>query len=346
VKQVWHCPFRDINPCRRLDWLLQNTARFLKSWSDRFIGSVRTQLAIAKEVLHCLAMAHDRELLAAHEESLRQLLKLMSLGLSPLQRTMARQESRLLWLSKGDAAMCFFHTHANAHRWKNHIHSLDHEGRMLVTEADKADAAFHFNDDLLGSLTTGANSVNLDVLGLLRAGIHDLFVRLSEEEICQDLPPDKVLGLDGFTTRFLQVTWPVIRGDIMHLFDALWQSNTDSMHTINHVLLVLLPKTLKARAIRDYRLIALIHVVGKLISKVLGNRLAPLLDELIHPSQSAFIKGQMIHDNFRFVQGTTRLLSARRQSCLLLKVDITKAFDSVAWPFLIEVMEHAGFTPA
>jgi hypothetical protein len=74
----------------------------------------------------------------------------------------------------------------------------------------------------------------------------------------------------------------------------------------------------------------LIHMVGKLLSKVLANRLAPKLGELIHHSQSAFIKGRMIHDSFRFVQASTKLLSARRQSCLLFKVDITKAFDSVS----------------
>ena len=28
---------------------------------------------------------------------------------------------------------------------------------------------------------------------------------------------------------------------------------------------------------------------------------------------------------------------------MLLKVDLAKAFDSVAWPFLLEVLELAGF---
>jgi uncharacterized membrane protein len=28
---------------------------------------------------------------------------------------------------------------------------------------------------------------------------------------------------------------------------------------------------------------------------------------------------------------------------MLLKVDLAKAFDIVAWPFLLEVLEHIGF---
>jgi hypothetical protein len=41
VQQAWHCPLRDANPIRRLDWLFQNTVRLPNSWSNHFIGNVR-----------------------------------------------------------------------------------------------------------------------------------------------------------------------------------------------------------------------------------------------------------------------------------------------------------------
>jgi len=43
------------------------------------------------------------------------------------------------------------------------------------------------------------------------------------------------------------------------------------------------------------------------------------------------------------VQLACRWLHCRKFPAVLLKVDIAKAFDSVAWPFLIEVMQHTGF---
>jgi hypothetical protein len=43
--------------------------------------------------------------------------------------------------------------------------------------------------------------------------------------------------------------------------------------------------------IKDYRSIALIHSIGKLIAKVLVNKLVSRLQELIHVNQNAFIKG-------------------------------------------------------
>jgi hypothetical protein len=46
-------------------------ARFLKSWSDHFVGNIHLQLAIAKEVLEKLKSAGNHRPLAQHEAVLR-----------------------------------------------------------------------------------------------------------------------------------------------------------------------------------------------------------------------------------------------------------------------------------
>jgi hypothetical protein len=45
------------------------------------------------------------------------------------------------------------------------------------------------------------------------------------------------------------------------------------------------------------------------------------------------------------VQQMTRFLQQQEQPHLVLKLYITKAFDSVSWPYLLEVMQHLGFRP-
>jgi hypothetical protein len=60
-----------------------------------------------------------------------------------------------------------------------------------------------------------------------------------------------------------------------------------------------------------------------------ANRLAPRIGELVHPSQSAFIAGCTIKDSFKVVQTSARLLHAGKKASLLLKIDITRAGDSV-----------------
>jgi hypothetical protein len=65
-------------------------ARFLKSWSDRFVGNVRLKHEIAREVVARLEVAGDLRPLAEQEDSLRWRLKLKTLALSSLQCTIAR----------------------------------------------------------------------------------------------------------------------------------------------------------------------------------------------------------------------------------------------------------------
>jgi hypothetical protein len=64
---------------------------------------------------------------------------------------------------------------------------------------------------------------------------------------------------------------------------------------------------------------------------------------MVSPIKSAFIKGHFIQDNFMLVQQTAQFLHQKNLSHILLKLDISKTFDSVAWPFLLEVMQQLGF---
>jgi hypothetical protein len=75
-----------------------------------------------------------------------------------------------------------------------------------------------------------------------------------------------------------------------------------NFHNVSETLMVLLQKMDEASMVRDDRpIVSLIHYVGKLFAKVLANQLAPHLEKMVHPSQSAFVKGRCIHDNFRLV---------------------------------------------
>jgi hypothetical protein len=92
----------------------------------------------------------------------------------------------------------------------------------------------------------------------------------------------------------------------------------------------------------------LIHNFVKIVTKLLVKRLASRLHELIFVDQSAFVKGRCIHDNFILVQRTAKALHWKKEPRVLLKFDISLAFDSVSWPFLLYVFVRlcvSGPTP-
>ena len=112
---------------------------------------------------------------------------------------------------------------------------------------------------------------------------------------------------------------------------------------LNSAYITLLPKRFDAEQVKDFRPISLVHSFAKLVTKILANRLASRLDKMVSPNQSAFIKKRFIQDNYMLVQQTVRFLHSQKQPRLLLKLDITKAFDSVSWSFLMEVLRKLGF---
>lgn len=169
----------------------------------------------------------------------------------------------------------------------------------------------------------------------------------SEEEVWQaiaDMPTDKAPGPDGFTGLFYQTAWPVIKQDIMRAFNALWSLDGRSFYLVDKAFMVLLCQKRDAYAIGDFSPISLIHSFAKLCTKVLARRLALHMNSLVRPNQSAFIKGRLIHENYKAVTLIAQLLHRSKTPCSLIKVDIAKAFDTVNGKFLLALLAHLGFS--
>jgi hypothetical protein len=108
--------------------------------------------------------------------------------------------------------------------------------------------------------------------------------------------------------------------------------------------MILLRKKKDASLVGDFRPISLIHSFAKLFTKVLARRIAPHMKSLVRTNQSAFISGRLIHENFNAVQLTAKLLHRKKIPSALYKIDIAKAFDSLDWTFLLEVLKQLGFS--
>jgi hypothetical protein len=88
--------------------------------------------------------------------------------------------------------------------------------------------------------------------------------------------------------------------------------NGADFRLLNSANIVLIPKP-DALIVGDYRPISLIHNITKIFSKLLANRLAPLLNTLISKSQSAFIQKRCIQDNFLYVHNVVRRLHKQKK---------------------------------
>jgi hypothetical protein len=143
------------------------------------------------------------------------------------------------------------------------------------------------------------------------------------------LPSDRTPGPDDYTSCFYKSTWSVIKQDIIAALNAFFFSDSRCFHKLNNAFVMLLPKKQGASSPNEFRPITMIHSFGKLASKLMAKRLAPRLLEHISTNHNAFIRGRTIHDNFKFVQRAATWLRKNKTPMALLKLDISKAFDTV-----------------
>jgi len=327
-------------PYLTLSQKFKATAKGLQRWSSKTVGNVKFQLALAREILHQFEIAQDNRPLSPGELWLKNNLKKHSLALSSFSRTIDRLRSRIGWLQEGDANTKLFHLHARHRKRKKIIGHLISGDRVCTSHQDKAEVIDNFYENMLGSSSDRLHTVNLAKIGINSQDLAVLDLPFSEEvwKTILQLPSDKAPRPDGFTGRFYKSCWPVIKEDIMAAVSALWSRKFMNFESLNSAYITLLPKKVGADQPKDFRPISLVHSFAKLITKMLANRLADHLQQMVSPNQSAFIKGRFIQDNFMLVQQTARYLHQQKQPRILLKLDISKAFDSVSWPFLLEVL--------
>lgn len=216
---------------------------------------------------------------------------------------------------------------ASYRKQRTRILSLRHGDSAVSSEAAMAEAAFQHFLAIIGSADACDYSLDLDTIDPRSFDLSSLEQPFTEEEVwsaIKQLPTSKSPGPDGFSTKFLCCCWDVVKGDIMDAFAKLYHLNGRGFRCLNEVFITLLPKRTDAAALGDYRLVSLIHLMAKLLTKVLSLRLVPRLNELVSLSQSAFISGRCIHDNFMLVQQMARYLHHSKANRILLKLDIDK----------------------
>jgi hypothetical protein len=68
-------------------------------------------------------------------------------------------------------------------------------------------------------------------------------------------------------------------------------------------------------------------VVYKIISKVIANRLKPLLPTLISQERAGFVEGRQIMDNIIHAHEIIHTLKIHRRGEVIIQLDLAKAYD-------------------
>lgn len=93
----------------------------------------------------------------------------------------------------------------------------------------------------------------------------------------------------------------------------------------------------------DFRPISFIGCYYKIIAKILAEQVKRVICKLIGEVQNAFIEGRYILDGVLIANETVDFMKKKKKKCLMFKADFEKAYDSLNWRYLLDVMECMGF---
>ncbi|RVW30293.1 Transposon TX1 uncharacterized 149 kDa protein [Vitis vinifera] len=263
-----------------------------------------------------------------------------------MEETSWRQKSREIWLKEGDKNTGFFHKMTNSNRRRNCLKKIKVNGTWLSEDHDIQRGVVRAFKDLLsdpGGWRPCCNNIEFDSIGDEEAArLEEIF---SGDEVflaLSDLNRDKAPGPDGFSLAFWQFCWDFVKDEVLGFFKDFYERGK-FVRSLNSTFLVLIPKKCGAEDLSDFRPISLVGGLYKLLAKVLVNRLKKVVGKVVSSTQNAFVEGRQILNAALVANEVIDSVLKRKESGVLCKLDLEKAYDRINWDFLLSVMQRMGF---
>jgi hypothetical protein len=162
------------------------------------------------------------------------------------------------------------------------------------------------------------------------------------EVIVKSMAPGKSPGPDGFTPDFFQVGWPVLGNDIWEVVEESHKYKS-ILQAFNATFITLIPNIKGTCSTDKFFPISLCNVIYKIISKLIASRLKPILPLIISQEQGGFVEGRKILDGIIVSHEAIHSLKVSKKVGMMMKLDMSKAYDRMNWDFLHKMLLAFGF---
>ncbi|XP_074306147.1 uncharacterized protein LOC141641381 [Silene latifolia] len=302
-----------------------------------------------------LALTKIQQALVDNPEDLNLIQQELDLAKDLRELTVARdsflsQKAKIQWSIEGDLNTAYFHQAIKKRTMMNKVFQIeDEDGRLCTEGADIQMAFLDYYQSLLGSHTQTL-SVQKHVVtgGPCCTEEHWLILAqpVTMEEVKQcifSIPNGKSPGPDGYSSQFYKDAWDIIGDEVGAAVINFFEAGR-LLNQINSTVITLIPKIDRPTSVKHFRPISCCNVLYKAISKVMCNRLARILPDIISRNQGAFVKGRSILENILICQDLVRMYNRGMVSprCMF-KLDLQKAYDSIEWQFVDQMLEALNF---
>ena len=263
--------------------------------------------------------------------------------------------SRIQWLDEGERPTKYYCALENKHYIDKTIKKLN-TGQATITDQKEIlkevqnyyKSLFSNKDNCLSDIDFENLYEHDKIRNLTINESNSIEHPLTLEEITvviKKMSNNKSPGIDGFPADFYKVFWSKIKHFLFRSINEIYNTKTLS-HSMKQCVITCLPKGDKPREyIKNWRPISLLNVSYKIISATISNRLKTVLNNIISNTQSGFLQDRYIGESTRLIYDIMHHCEHNNMNGLLMLIDFEKAFDSVSWKFLDNVLCFFNFGP-
>ncbi|XP_026411100.1 uncharacterized protein LOC113306371 [Papaver somniferum] len=292
---------------------LKRFKEFVKKWNWEIFGDLRVKMTQAEEEVEKVAMISyanpENVELLNHLITTREKQEIVSQQFNELMRA----KDRIKWVKEGGANTSFFHTSIKIRKAHNNITELEDEtGNLVIYEEDNI---------FLDAIPSSAEI----------------------KKVVFGVDANSAPGPDGFPGSFYRFAWNIVGQDLINALQYCWRCRFIP-RGMNSKILFLLPKVQGAKKAEQFRPIGLANFSFKIITRTIILRISSLIEKIVSCQEGAFIKGSNIHEKIVLASEMVNELDIKRRGGnVCLKLEITQAYDSLSWDFLVETIKHFGF---
>ena len=257
----------------------------------------------------------------------------------------AQIRSKVRFVEEGERSTEYFWAVEKQRQNNNCIKALRDKGITYSEDDEILNVASKFYTKLYTSKTQSVDAINefLDKVNLpeLSPERQNSCEGIISQQECEDalkkIKSNKSPGDDGIPTEFYKTFWNEISSLLVHVYNKSFENKILPLSMRKSVITLIHKKEDKTN-IENYRPISLTNTDFRILACVLASRLQRVINDIVGPDHTAYIKGRFIGSNVRLVQDVFDLYNKKKLSGLFMFVYFEKAFDSIEWAFLFRTL--------
>lgn len=263
----------------------------------------------------------------------------------------AEVRAKVQWRLEGERPTRFFFNIEQENQKKTVIHRMKNaEGESVAENDGIKEILLNFYEDLYTNVDTDPDAMRI-VLDNIHTTVREEDVEkmtafFNHDEIrkmVMNLAKNKSPGVDGLTSEFYQQTWHIIGREFTTMINNAYLRKDIPFSMRQGLICLIYKEKGDEEDPKQWRPLTLLPTDYKILTRLANGRISPVLKYLISKDQACAVNGRDIADQLILLSEMIQYMYDRKQSGLIISLDLEKAYDLINHQYLREALKKYQF---